>query len=355
MQVEPENPHYKLNRGLAGRDVIRILVTGVAGFIGYHTAHRLLQLGKEVVGIDNLNPYYSVALKKDRLSQLTPFPNFSFVELDLREKVKTLELFQKFNFDSVIHLAAQAGVRYSLENPFVYVDSNVVGFLNILEGCRHSNVKHLVYASSSSVYGLNQKKPFSVSHNVDHPISMYAATKKANELMAHTYSYLYQIPTTGLRFFTVYGPWGRPDMAIFKFTEALLAGKTIDVYNYGKMKRDFTYIDDVVEGILRVCEHIPTPNPSWERSSRVPGKSSAPYRLYNMGNQNPVDLEELIRLLGRALGVEAKKKYLPLQAGDVPETYADCDDLKQEVGFKPTTPISVGIERFVLWYQTYYS
>lgn len=314
-----------------------ILVTGVAGFIGFHTAKKLLDAGKEVLGVDNLSPYYSVQLKKDRLAALHS-PLFTFIEIDLADKNKTAELFSEFKFDWVIHLAAQAGVRYSIDNPHAYGDSNLVGFLNILEGCRHQKINHLVYASSSSVYGSNQEKPFSVSQNVDHPISLYAATKKANELMAHTYSHLYQIPTTGLRFFTVYGPWGRPDMAIFKFTKAMLEGKPIDVYNHGQMKRDFTYIDDIVEGVIRVSEKIPQF-----------------YSLYNIGNNKPVELEYLIEVLEKTLGKKAIKNYLPLQPGDVPETYADIDDLVRDVGFKPSTSIEVGIKTFIEWYRAHHN
>lgn len=304
----------------------KILVTGVAGFIGYHLAGKLLARGDGVFGIDNLNDYYNIQLKKDRLAQLTGTAGFTFEQTDLTDQRRLAELFAAQQFDVVVNLAAQAGVRYSLENPQAYVNSNLVGFMNVLEGCRHSRVKHLVYASSSSVYGANTKMPFSVHHNVDHPVSLYAASKKANELMAHTYSHLYRLPTTGLRFFTVYGPWGRPDMALYLFTEAMLAGRPIDVYNHGKMRRDFTYIDDIVEGVVRVADRVPQPNPDWSGEAPDPGTSPAPYKLYNIGNNQPVELQYFIEVLERALGVEARKNYLPLQPGDVPATYADVDD-----------------------------
>ncbi|MCS7030216.1 MAG: NAD-dependent epimerase [Gloeomargarita sp. SKYG116] len=329
-----------------------IWVTGAAGFIGFHFARALLDQGRRVIGIDNLNPYYDVQLKRDRLQQLKNDPNFVFVHLDLADRAGVEQLFAQFPPEIVVHLAAQAGVRYSLDHPHTYVESNVVGFLHILEGCRHQRVKHLVFASSSSVYGLNTKMPFSVKDNVDHPISLYAATKKANELMAHTYSYLFNLPVTGLRFFTVYGPWGRPDMALFKFTRAILEGQPIDVYNHGQMERDFTYIDDVVQGMLGVLEQIPTPNPGL--TDFHPGVSVAPYRLYNIGNHRPVKLLYFIEVLEQALGRTAIKNFLPLQPGDVPATYADIADLTAAVGFLPHTPIEEGIPKFVAWYRDYY-
>ncbi len=329
----------------------KILVTGAAGFIGSHLVKRLLERGDEVVGLDNLNDYYDVNLKKARLSQLENHQNFRFIKLDLANREGMAELFAREKFQRVVNLAAQAGVRYSIENPYAYVDSNIVGFVNLLEGCRHHGVEHLVFASSSSVYGLNTKMPFSVHHNVDHPISLYAATKKANELMAHTYAHLYGIPTTGLRFFTVYGPWGRPDMAYFKFTKAILDERPIDVYNSGNMLRDFTYIDDIIEGVVRVLDRLPKPNTDWSGEFPDPGSSPARYRLYNIGNNNPVELMRFIETLEKALGKPAKKNLLPLQAGDVPATYADVADLEQEVGFKPQTSIEEGIGRFVEWYK----
>jgi len=332
----------------------KILVTGAAGFIGFHLSQRLLARGDEVVGLDNLNDYYDVKLKLGRLEQLRERENFRFVKLGLEEREPLLELFQRERFDAVVNLAAQAGVRYSLVNPYAYIDSNVSGFMNILEGCRHSKVKHLVYASSSSVYGANTAMPFSVHHNVDHPVSLYAATKKANELMAHTYSSLYGIPTTGLRFFTVYGPWGRPDMALFLFTKAILEGSPIDVFNYGKMRRDFTYVDDIVEGVVRVIDRVPRGNPGWSGDSPDPGTSFAPYRLYNIGNNSPVELLRFIEVLEKALGLEAIKRLLPIQPGDVPATFADVDDLQADVGFKPETSIEDGVGRFVRWYRGYY-
>lgn len=332
----------------------KILVTGAAGFIGYHLCKRLNEQGDEVVGIDNLNDYYEVNLKKARLSKLELHHQFRFIKLDLANREGIAQLFAREKFNKVVNLAAQAGVRYSLENPYAYVDTNLVGFTNILEGCRHYGVEHLVFASSSSVYGLNTKMPFSVHHNVDHPISLYAATKKANELMAHSYAHLYQIPTTGLRFFTVYGPWGRPDMALFKFTKAILDDSPIDVYNYGKMQRDFTYIDDIIEGVVRVLDRIPKPNTNWSGDSPEPGTSVAPYRIYNIGNNNPVELMRYIETLEKMLGKTAKKNMLPMQAGDVPATYADVADLERYVGFKPQTSIEQGIGRFVEWYQNYY-
>jgi UDP-glucuronate 4-epimerase len=327
--------------------MMRVLVTGVAGFIGYHLAQRLVKEGVEVIGIDNLNDYYDVNLKKARLAQLDSQPGFTFQFLELSDRLEVAKLFQNYTFDYVVNLAAQAGVRYSLQNPWVYIDSNVTGFVNLLEGCRQSQIKHLVFASSSSVYGINTKVPFAVSDNVDHPISLYAATKKANELIAHTYSHLYDIPTTGLRFFTVYGPWGRPDMAYFKFVKAVQQGKPIDVYNFGKMQRDFTYIDDVVEGVFRVMLKPPQPN-----IANV-ANSNAPYRLYNIGNNNPVELMTFIEVIEKALGKKAVKNLLPMQPGDVPATYADVDDLMRDVGFKPSTPLEQGINCFVQWYQQY--
>jgi UDP-glucuronate 4-epimerase len=342
----------------------RILVTGAAGFIGFHLSKRLLAEGKNVVGIDNLNDYYDVNLKKARLAILKKYDNFTFQKIDISNRASIENLFSgrlktKVSpitpvFDTVIHLAAQAGVRYSIANPYAYIDSNIVGFMNILEGCRHHKVKHLVYASSSSVYGANTKMPFSIHHNIDHPVSLYAATKKTNELMAHTYSSLYKIPTTGLRFFTVYGPWGRPDMALFLFTRAILEGKAIDVFNYGKMQRDFTYIDDIIEGVVRVTKKIPKPNKSWSGDDPDPGTSYAPYKVYNIGNNNPVELMTFIEAIEKCLGKKAKKNLQPLQAGDVPATYADVDDLMNDVGFKPATPIKEGIKRFVEWYCEYY-
>ncbi|MBW6510030.1 MAG: NAD-dependent epimerase [Desulfuromonadales bacterium] len=333
---------------------MKVLVTGAAGFIGFHLSQRLLERGDEVVGLDNLNDYYDVNLKYARLTQIENKPNFRLVKTDLADREGIADLFRAESFDRVVNLAAQAGVRYSLINPHAYIDSNLQGFINILEGCRHANVEHLVYASSSSVYGANTSMPFSVHDNVDHPLSLYAASKKANELMAHTYSHLYALPTTGLRFFTVYGPWGRPDMALFLFTRAILAGEPIDVFNYGKMRRDFTYIDDIVEGVVRTLDHTATANPQWDGATPDPGTSAAPYRLYNIGNNNPVELMYLIKVLEEKLGVEAQKNWLPLQPGDVPATYADVDALSADVGFKPATPIEVGVERFVTWYREFY-
>ncbi len=333
---------------------MKYLVTGAAGFIGFHVSKNLLERGDEVVGLDNLNEYYDVGLKKARLNILMDYDRFKFAKLDLADRAPIEKLFKDEDFSRVINLAAQAGVRYSLENPHSYVDSNIVGFLNILEGCRHSHVEHLVYASSSSVYGANTKMPFSVHHNVDHPISLYAASKKANELMAHTYSHLYRLPTTGLRFFTVYGPWGRPDMALFLFTRAILAGEPIKVFNFGDMQRDFTYIDDIVRGVVRVCDRLPEGNPEWSGDDPDPGSSYAPYRLYNIGNNQPVQLMRYIEVLEKTLGKKAKKEFLPMQPGDVQRTYADVDDLIRDVGFKPSTPIEEGIKRFVEWYREYY-
>ena len=332
----------------------KILVTGAAGFIGFFLCKQLLAQGEEVIGLDNLNDYYDVILKQARLGQLTDKNNFRFYQLDLADRQGMAQLFADIKPDRVLHMAAQAGVRYSLTNPHAYVDCNLVGFMNILEGCRYSGVKHLVYASSSSVYGSNKKMPFSVHDNVDHPVSLYAATKKANELMAHTYSHLYSLPTTGLRFFTVYGPWGRPDMALFLFTKAILEGRAIDVFNYGKMRRDFTYIDDITEGVLRVSDNIPSPNPDWSGYDPDPGISAAPYKIYNIGNNKPVELGYFIEVLEDCLGTKAVKNLLPMQPGDVPETYANIDDLQKDVGFKPSTSIEVGIPRFVEWYRSFY-
>jgi len=332
-----------------------VLVTGAAGFIGFQLSRRLLDDGIRVTGLDNLNPYYDVQLKKDRLAQLTSRSNFSFANLDLVDRRPMEDLFENNDFDVVVNLAAQAGVRYSLTNPHAYVDSNLVGFVNILEGCRHHKVKHLVFASSSSVYGANTAMPFSIHHNVDHPVSLYAATKKANELMAHTYSHLYGLCCTGLRFFTVYGPWGRPDMALFLFTKAITEGKPIQVFNHGKMQRDFTYIDDIIEGVVRVMARLPEPNPAWRGDSPDPGTSYTPYKLYNIGNNNPVELLEFIEEIENALGRKAKKEFLDMQPGDVPATYADVDDLMQDVGFKPATPIASGIRHFIEWYKDYYA
>lgn len=330
------------------------LVTGAAGFIGFHVCQQLLGRGEQVVGLDNLNAYYDVRLKEDRLGQLQNQSEFKFVKCDLSDRPAISHLFEEHPFDVVINLAAQAGVRYSLENPHAYVDSNLTGFVNILEGCRHHNIKHLVYASSSSVYGANTKMPFSVHHNVDHPLSLYAATKKANELMAHTYSHLYGLPTTGLRFFTVYGPWGRPDMAMFLFTKAILAGEPINVFNRGQMQRDFTYIDDIVEGVIRVADRVAEGNPSWSSDQPDPATSRAPYRVYNIGNNQPVQLMRVIEILENCLGQKAEKNLMPMQLGDVPATYADIDALADDVDFRPKTSIEDGIARFVNWYKEYF-
>ena len=319
-----------------------------------HVSLELLGRGDQIVGFDNVNSYYQVSLKQDRLKRLVGQPGFQFEQGDLADKPRLTELFRREKFDVVINLAAQAGVRYSLTNPEAYVESNLVGFVNILEACRHHEVKHLTYASSSSVYGANTEMPFSIHHNVDHPLSLYAATKKANELMAHTYSHLFQLPTTGLRFFTVYGPWGRPDMALWLFTKAILAGEPIDVFNHGRMRRDFTYIDDIAQGVVRVSDHIPTGNPDWSGQHPDPATSRAPYRIYNIGNNSPVELLYLIETLEKALGVTANKTFLPMQPGDVPATFADIDDLIRDVGFQPSTPIETGIERFVNWYRDYH-
>jgi len=332
-----------------------VLVTGAAGFIGFHLSKRLLDSGLNVVGLDNLNPYYSVNLKEDRLAQLEGRSRFTFARLDLADRSGMDRLFAANRFDVVVNLAAQAGVRYSLKNPQAYIEANIVGFTNILEGCRHHGVKHLVFASSSSVYGANTKMPFSVHHNVDHPVSLYAASKKANELMAHTYSHLYGLACTGLRFFTVYGPWGRPDMALFLFTDAILKGRPIQVFNHGRMQRDFTYIDDIVEGVVRVMGRLPAPNPAWSGERPDPGSSYAPYRIYNIGNNQPVELNHFIETIEDVLGIKARKDYLDLQPGDVPATYADVDDLMADVGFKPATLIRTGIERFIAWYKGYYA
>jgi UDP-glucuronate 4-epimerase len=328
-----------------------ILLTGAAGFIGYHLADRLLRDGCRVVGVDNLNDYYDPRLKQARLDRLLGRQGFAFERLDLADRAATPALFAALRPKVVVHLAAQAGVRYSIENPNAYVDANLVGFMNVLEGCRRQGVAHLVYASTSSVYGANTHMPFSVHDNVDHPVSLYAATKKANELMAHTYSHLYRLPVTGLRFFTVYGPWGRPDMALFLFTKAMLEGRPIRVFNEGRMRRDFTYIDDIVEGVRRVVDVVPAANPEWSGEQPDPGTSRAPYRLYNIGNHQPVELMHLIATLERALGVEALKEMLPMQPGDVPATYADIEDLTRATGFTPATRIEVGVERFVRWYR----
>ncbi|MGE4341444.1 MAG: NAD-dependent epimerase [Pigmentiphaga sp.] len=332
-----------------------ILVTGAAGFIGFYVTQALLARGERVLGIDNLNDYYDVRLKHARLAQIGEHPNFSFIPLDLADRAGMAELFAQHNPQRVVHLAAQAGVRYSIDNPHAYVDSNLVGFMNILEGCRHHDVEHLVYASSSSVYGLNTAMPYSVHHNVDHPISLYAATKKANELMAHSYSHLYRLATTGLRFFTVYGPWGRPDMAYFKFAKAILEGRPIEVYNHGRMQRDFTYIDDIVEGIIRVLDRVPQPNPYWNGQHPDPGSSPAPYRIYNIGNHSPVELSRFIEVLEAALGRKAEKIMLPMQPGDVPATYADVNDLARDTGFTPQTSIEDGLARFAGWYRGYHA
>lgn len=331
-----------------------ILVTGAAGFIGFHVARQLLARGATVVGVDSLNAYYDPALKGARLALLEAKPGFSFRKLDLSQREDTARLFAEMRPGIVVHLAAQAGVRYSLDHPQTYIDSNLVGFGNVLEGCRHHGVRHLVYASSSSVYGANTQMPFSVHHSVDHPVSLYAATKKANELMAHCYSHLYGLPTTALRFFTVYGPWGRPDMALFKFTRAILAGEPIDVYNNGQMRRDFTYVDDAAEAVVRTAERVATRNPKWSGEAPDPGTSTAPYRIYNIGNTEPVDLMTMIGILERALGREAKKTYLPMQPGDVPETWADVDDLVRDTGYRPKTSLEDGIAAFVTWYRDYY-
>jgi len=333
---------------------MKILVTGSAGFIGFHLCRRLVEEGHDVLGIDDLNAYYDVSLKKARLALLTPYDNFKFNKLDIADRERMASVFTKNHFDRVVNLAAQAGVRYSLENPYAYINANISGFMNILEGCRHADVPHLIYASSSSVYGLNSLMPFSVHHNVDHPVSLYAATKKSNELMAHTYSHLYGLPVTGLRFFTVYGPWGRPDMALFLFTRAILADEPINVFNHGNLERDFTYIDDIIEGVVNVMDRIPSGNPDWNSEKPDPGTSRAAYRLYNIGNNQPVPLMEFIQTIESVLGKEAKKVFLPMQPGDVPSTFADVQDLESDIGFKPSTPIRKGIEKFMEWYLDYY-
>ena len=332
----------------------KVLITGAAGFIGFHLAKRLLARGDEIVGLDNLNEYYDVTLKQARLAQIQAEPKFSFWKLDLADREGMRRLFKEQVPDTVINLAAQAGVRYAEKNPFAYIDSNLVGFAQILECCRHFKTKHLIFASSSSVYGANTRMPFSVHDNVDHPISLYAATKKANELMAHTYSHLYRLPVTGLRFFTVYGPWGRPDMALFLFTKAILNDQPINVFNFGKMRRDFTYIDDIVEGIVRLLDRPPSPNTNWSGERPDPGSSLAPYKIYNIGNNQPIELMRFIEVLETQLGRKAEKNMMPLQPGDVPETYADVEDLVRDVGFKPATPIETGVARFVAWYREYY-
>ena len=333
---------------------MKILVTGTAGFIGFHTAKVLLDRGDQVVGIDSLNDYYDVSLKEARLAQLEGRNGFTFVKLDIADRASIEDLFRREGFDRVVHLAAQAGVRYSIDHPYTYLDSNLAGFLNILEGCRHNGVAHLVFASSSSVYGANTDQPFSVHQSADHPVSLYGATKKANEVMAHTYAHLYGLPVTGLRFFTVYGPWGRPDMALFKFTKNILAGEPIDVFNNGDHARDFTYIDDIVEGVVRCVDHTASANPDWSGKAPDPATSAAPYRLYNIGNNNPVRLMDFIAAIETALGREAIKNFLPKQAGDVAETYADIDDLANDIGYRPKVDVDEGIGRFVRWYREYY-
>jgi UDP-glucuronate 4-epimerase len=331
-----------------------ILLTGAAGFIGYHVSRRLLESGFEVVGVDNVNDYYDPALKEARLAMLRELPGFSFRKLDVADTEAMAALFAEIRPQRVVHLAAQAGVRYSLTNPYAYVDANLRGFMNILEGCRHNGVEHLVYASSSSVYGANTRQPFSEHDNVDHPVSLYAATKKANELMAHSYAHLYRLPVTGLRFFTVYGPWGRPDMALFKFTKGILAGQPIPVFNEGRMIRDFTYIDDIVEGVVRVTDHLPAPDPAWTGDRPDPARSYAPYRVFNIGNNQPVQLLHCIEVLEQCLGRKAQLDLLPMQPGDVPSTMADVSELEKAVGFRPRTSVEEGISRFVGWYKEYY-
>ena len=336
-------------------DSKRILVTGAAGFIGFHLCLRLLQRGDRVLGLDNMSEYYDVSLKENRLKILNKYDNFSFIRLDIAVRSGMEKLFAEHQFDVVVNLAAQAGVRYSITNPHAYVDANIVGFMNILEGCRQQRVAHLVYASSSSVYGANTSMPFSVHDNIDHPVSLYAASKKANELMAHTYAHLYGLPCTGLRFFTVYGPWGRPDMALFLFARAILAGEPINVFNHGRMRRDFTYIDDIVEGVVRVIDKPAQSNPDWTGDRPDPGTSAAPYRVYNIGNNNPVELMDLIETLEQALGKLAEKNFMSIQPGDVPATWANVDALSDDVGFRPDTPIEVGVQKFVDWYLGYYA
>lgn len=343
-----------MSKKIKNKNKRSILVTGAAGFIGFHLAKRCLEEGDQVIGFDNLNDYYDVSLKEARLAQLSPFENFSFLRADLQDQAAVDQVFQQHKFDVVVNLAAQAGVRHSIDNPRAYINSNIVGFTNILEACRHAKTPHLIFASSSSVYGANSKMPFSVHDNVDHPLSLYAASKKANELMAHTYANLYGLPCTGLRFFTVYGPWGRPDMALFKFTKAILAGDAIDVYNHGKMQRDFTYIDDIVEGVYRLMARAPEADPGWNSDRPDPGSSFAPYCLYNIGNHSPVSLEEFINEIERALGIKAVKNFMPMQDGDVLATYADTEALSRDVGFAPSTPLSEGINRFVIWFRQQY-
>jgi UDP-glucuronate 4-epimerase len=333
---------------------MRVLVTGAAGFIGYHVAERLLARGDEVTGLDNLNAYYDPTLKDARLARLAARAGFRFERLDLADRAGMEALFARGRFERVVHLAAQAGVRYSVENPHAYADSNLTGTLHVLEGCRHHGVQHLVFASTSSVYGANTKMPFSVHQNVDHPLSFYAATKKANELMAHTYAHLYRLPVTGLRFFTVYGPWGRPDMALFQFTRNILAGKPIDVFNYGNHRRDFTYVDDIAGGVVAALDHVAAPEPRWNGDAPDPATSSAPYRLYNIGNNRPVELMHYIEVLEHCLGRKAEKNLLPMQVGDVPDTWADAEDLVRDVGYRPSTPVEEGVAKFVAWYLDYY-
>jgi UDP-glucuronate 4-epimerase len=330
-----------------------ILVTGAAGFIGFHVARRLLEIGKQIVGLDNLNAYYDPKLKEARRAELAKFDGFRFAKLDLADRDGMAAFFAEHRFPYVVHLAAQAGVRYSLIDPHAYVDSNLVGFTNILEGCRHNGCRHLLFASSSSVYGSNTRMPFSIHDNVDHPLSLYGASKKANELMAHSYAHLFRLPTTGLRFFTVYGPWGRPDMAMWIFASSIIAGRPIKLFNNGNMRRDFTYVDDVVESIVRLVDRVPAPNQNWSSDAPDPGSSSAPWRVYNIGNNNPVELLEVVRLLEEAIGTKATRELLPMQPGDVPATYADVDDLMRDVGFKPAMPIAEGIARFIDWYRSY--
>jgi len=333
---------------------VKILVTGAAGFVGFHTSRKLLDRGDTVVGLDNFNDYYDVSLKESRASILANYEAFSMHRIDLADRGAMEDLFEKERFEKVVHLAAQAGVRYSIENPHSYIDSNIVGTLHVLEGCRHNEVQHLVYASSSSVYGANTTMPFSIHQNVDHPLALYGATKKANELMCHTYSNLYKLPTTGLRFFTVYGPYGRPDMALFMFTKAIIEGKPIDVFNYGKHRRDFTYVDDIVEGVVRTMDNTATPNEDWDPATPDPGTSRAPYRIYNIGNQQPVELMDYIGAIEKALGKTAEKNLLPMQPGDVPDTWADTKDLAVDVGYQPSTTVDVGVKKFVEWYLDFY-
>jgi len=331
-----------------------ILVTGAAGFIGFHFAKRCLGLGHRVISIDSVNDYYDVELKKNRLKLLQSHPNFEFHQMQLEDRAAIAELFRSNHFDRVVHLAAQAGVRYSIENPFAYTQSNIDGTMTILEGCRHHQIEHLIFASSSSVYGLNSQQPFATGHHTDHPVSLYAATKKSNEMFAHCYAHLYKLPCTGLRFFTVYGPWGRPDMALFKFTKAIFEGKSVEVYNHGKMKRDFTYVDDIVDAMIPLMDQIPLENPGWDNSNPNPSTSSAPYRLYNIGNNQPTELSYFISVLEQAIGKKAQLQFLPMQPGDVLSTYADVDSLADAVGFKPKTKIEDGIANFVAWYREYY-